>query len=211
MTMEKETYWSRFAEDFEEKNCYVVGKNDMAHIFEKVNGLKNLHQTLELGCGNGTYSKLLLKNADHLTATDFSDEMVKSVKKRLGAAPNLSIKKANCFDLQFSAEYFDTIFMANLLHVVPEPEKALAECRRVLKNNGRIIIISFTSERMTFFNKLTMIYRYLKSYGKPSPHARTITIRQACDLLTSTGFLVEEAELLGNKMKCLFITAQKQI
>ena len=208
--MEKETYWSKFANDLEERTNYVVGKNDIEAIKTFLAKQKTLGKTLELGCGNGTYSKILIREAEYLTATDFSDEMVAVSKKRLKGIGNISVEKANCFSLSYPDSSFDTVFMANLLHVIPEPEKAVAEGKRVLKKNGRLIVISFTTEGMTFFSKLGMIYRYLKTYGKPSPTAHTLTVQKTREMLKSCGFKVEEATLIGNKSKAIFINAIAQ-
>ena len=97
--------------------------------------------------------------------------------------------------------------MANLLHVIPEPDKGVAESKRVLNKNGRLIVISFTTEGMTFFSKLGMIYRYLKTYGKPSPTAQTLTVQKTGEMLKGCGFKIEEAKLIGNKSKAIFINA----
>jgi ubiquinone/menaquinone biosynthesis C-methylase UbiE len=205
--MEKETYWSKFANDFEERTNYVVGKNDMELIETFLSKQKALGRTLEVGCGNGTYSKILILEAENLTATDFSDEMVAVAKERLKGVENVSVEKANCFNLSYPDSSFNTVFMANLLHIIREPEKAVAEGKRVLKKNGRLIVISFTTEGMTFFNRLGMIYRYLKTYGKPSPTAQTLTVQKTRDMLKNCGFEIEEAKLIGNKSKAIFIIA----
>ena len=205
--MEKETYWSKFADDLEERTNYVVGENDMGLIVSFVSDQKALGKTLEVGCGNGTYSKLLIREAEHLTAADFSDEMVAATEKRLKGVENISVEKANCFSLAYPDSSFDTVFMANLLHIIPEPEKAIAEGKRVLKTNGRLIVISFTTEGMTFFSKLEMVYRYLKTYGKPSPTAQKLTMQKARDMLNSCGFKIEEAKLIGDKSKAISIIA----
>ena len=205
--MEKETYWSKFANDFEERTNYVVGKNDMELIETFLSKQKALGRTLEVGCGNGTYSKILILEAENLTATDFSDEMVAVAKERLKGVENVSVEKANCFNLSYPDSSFNTVFMANLLHIIREPEKAVAEGKRVLKKNGRLIVISFTTEGMTFFNKLGMIYRYLKTYGKPSPTAQTLTVQKTRDMVKNCGFEIEEAKLIGNKSKAIFIIA----
>ena len=206
---EKETYWSRFAEDFEERNNYVVGKSDMEVILNKLSKQKDLKNTLELGCGNGTYSKVLAKEADNLLSTDFSEEMVNAAKGRLKSIANIKVEKANCFNLPYPDNNFDTVFMANLLHIIPEPEKAIAESKRVLKKSGRIIVIDFTPEGMTFFNKLGLVYRYLKTYGKPPSkrQGQNLTIKKMRIMLESTGFKIEEAKLIGNKLKAIFINA----
>lgn len=205
--MENETYWSKFANDLEERTNYVVGKNDIEIIETFLSEQKALGKTLEVGCGNGTYSKFLIREAEHLTATDFSDEMVAVSKERLKGAGNVSVEKANCFSLSYPDSSFNTVFMANLLHIIPEPEKAVAEGKRVLKINGRLIVISFTTEGMAFFSKLGMIYRYLKTYGKPSPTAQTLTVQKTQDMLKNCGFKIEEAKLIGNKSKAIFIIA----
>lgn len=205
--MKKETYWSKFANDLEERTNYVVGKNDIEVIKTFLTKQKTLGKILELGCGNGTYSKILIREAKYLTATDFSDEMVAVTKKRFKGIGNISVEKENCFSLSYPDSSFDTVFMANLLHVIPEPEKAVAEGKRVLNKNGRLIVISFTTEGMTFISKLGMIYRYLKTYGKPSSTAQTIKVQETREMLKSCGFTVEEAKLIGNKSKAIFLNA----
>jgi len=203
--MEKEQYWSKFADDFEEKNSYVVG-DDMAIILDEVKQQKALKNILELACGNGTYSKILSEEANQLTATDFSDEMVQVATNRLKNFDNIKVEKADCFNMQYEDSTFDTIFMANLLHIIPEPEKAIAECQRVLKKDGRLIVVSFTSEGMTIINRILMILRYLKTYGKPSPFAHNLTISKTEEILIKNGFQLTESKLLGQKMKAIFVT-----
>ena len=204
--MEKEQYWSKFADDFEERNNYVVGYEDMDLILEKVKQQKDLKDTLELGCGNGTFSKVLISEATQLTATDYSDEMVNAATNRLKEIENIKVEKADCFNLPYPDSSFDTVFMANLLHIIPEPEKAILECKRVLKKGGKIIIVSFTTDGMSIINKIIMIYRYLITYGKPSPFAQNLTLKTAEQMLANNGFKVEESKLLGNKVKAVFST-----
>ena len=133
--------------------------------------------------------------------------MVAISKERLEGIGNVSVVKANCFNLSYPDSSFDTVFMANLLHIIPEPEKAVAEGKRVLKKNGRLIVISLTTEGMTFFSKLGMLYRYLKTFGKPSPTAQKLTVQKTQEMLKNCGFKVEEAKLIGNNSKAIFINA----
>ncbi len=204
---QKETYWSRFAADFEERNYYVVGKADVELILNKVASLKNLKNVLELGCGNGTYSKVLAKNANTLLATDLSGEMVKVSSQRLKAFPNVNVEKTDCFHLTYPENSFDTIFMANLIHVIPTPEKAIEECLRVLKKDGLLVITSYTQKGMKLRYRLGLIYRYMKTYGKPPRGVSQFGLEDAKKLLKSYGFHILEAELVGNKSKALFVKA----
>jgi ubiquinone/menaquinone biosynthesis C-methylase UbiE len=206
---EKEKYWSRFANDFEERNNYVVGKSDMKMMLNEVSEQKDLKNTLELGCGNGTYSKVVSKNADRLLTTDFSDEMVSAAKNKLQSFSNIKVEKADCFNLQYPDNSFDTVFMANLLQIIPNPESVITESKRVLKKGGKIIIVSFTLEGMSFFNFIKMLYRYFKTYGKPVTNGRKLTVKNTSEMLRDNGFEIEEAKLVGDKMKAVFVTAIK--
>ncbi len=204
---EKETYWSKFAADFEERTSYVVGNDHIELMKEVLSKQTDLGNTLELGCGAGTYSEILTREARHLTATDYSDEMVAVSTQRLESLENVTVEKANCFGLTYPESSFDTVVMANLLHVVPEPEKVVAECKKVLTRDGRLIIVSFTTEGMAVFSKLGMIFRYLKTFGKPPPTAHKLTVQRTKTMLSDCGFKVDEARLIGHRSKAVFANA----
>lgn len=205
--MEKEVYWSRFANNFEEMSSYVVGEVDLAILLGILSEQRHLGKTLELGCGCGTYSRVIAGEASQLLATDFSDEMVKASSKRLNGLDNISVEKQNCLDLSYDDSVFDTVLMANLLHVIPEPEKAVAEAKRVLKPGGTIIVISYTMEGMKFSHRVGMVCRYFKAWGKPSPYARTLKLATATEMLFARDFEIVQSYLVGIISKAIFITA----
>ena len=45
--------------------------------------------------------------------------------------------------LRYADDSFDVVIIANALHIIPEPERALAEMRRVLKKDGILIAPNF--------------------------------------------------------------------
>lgn len=202
-----ETYWSRYAEDFEARNNYVVGKSDIDLVLEKVTKQKGLKSTLELACGNGTYTKALALNATRVLATDLSDEMLTVASDRLKQFSNVALENANCFDLPYEDAAFDTVFMANLLHIIPEPEEALAEALRVLKPGGTIMIVSYSARHMKLPHKIGMIYRYLKTYGKPPCSGKKFSMETARRTVEVAGFDVLDSEIIGEKSNAIYIRA----
>jgi ubiquinone/menaquinone biosynthesis C-methylase UbiE len=208
--MDKEVYWSRYARDFEERNNYVAGKRNIKAIKQTLSEQNLTGDVLDLGCGNGTYSKVLAQTVDRVFATDWSDEMVNVCRVRLRLNPNIFIKKENCFGLSFPASHFDAVVMINLLHVIPEPEKAIRESRRVLKKGGDIVVISFTAEGMGLLSKLGMIFRYLRKYGKPPETSRRLTVDMTKTMLESEDFTIGEARLIGKNSKAVFVRATKR-
>jgi ubiquinone/menaquinone biosynthesis C-methylase UbiE len=209
--MEKETYWSQFADNFDESNNYVVGKEDIDLLIKEVSIQIDLGKTLELACGNGTYSVAFSRNAETLTATDFSDEMLKVAGARLSTLENVTVEKCNAYKIGYPEESFDTVFLANCLHALANPEAIVEQVSRVLKSGGKIIVVDYTGEGMSFFNKLGMIYRFLKKYGKPDRNGKPITTKNIRPLLEAGGFRIERIDLLGQKSKAVFAVAKKAV
>ncbi|MEA3310122.1 MAG: class I SAM-dependent methyltransferase [Chloroflexota bacterium] len=97
---------------------------------------------LELGCGPGL---LWRENRDRLqpgwefTLTDFSPGMVAEARRNLVAVlpSTADFRLVDAQEIPFGANTFDLVIANHMLYHVPERQRALAECRRVLKPGGR--------------------------------------------------------------------------
>jgi ubiquinone/menaquinone biosynthesis C-methylase UbiE len=205
--MDQKNQWSRIAGDFEKRVFYVAGERNIIAIKRTLADQGLTGKVLELGCGNGTYSVTLAPKAERLYVTDVSDQMLSVCKDRLKHLDNVEIEKQNCISLSYPDSIFDSVVMVNLLHVIPEPEKAISESKRVLKVNGKIVVISFTTHGMGLFNKLGMIYRYLRVFGKHPEKSRKLTVNTTKAMLEGQGFKTEEARLIGETSKAVFVKA----
>jgi ubiquinone/menaquinone biosynthesis C-methylase UbiE len=207
MSLEKD--WSGIVNDFDRRQDYIVGPETNFIIAKELAKLYNLGNILELGCGNGKYTRQIIHAADYITATDLSEDMVMVTKQRLADLNNLTIEQADCYKLNYADESFDTVFMANLIHVVLKPEVALAEVERVLKKNGRLVIVSFTSDGMSIKNIEIMKKRYQEVFGAFPAHKRPMFLSDLAKLVEENDFLISKAELIGNDTKAMFLTAIK--
>ncbi|WP_430520247.1 class I SAM-dependent methyltransferase [Aliivibrio sp.] len=204
-----ENKWEQFAKNFEENNNYVVGSNDIQNIKNILSGLSNTGKVLELGCGNGTYTECFIESASKIVATDISEPMVSVTLERFEGQKMIQVERADCFNLPYESASFDTVFMANLLHVIPNPETALSECFRVLKEGGKLVIVSFTLYQMSFLNKTLLKYRYMRKYGAKSSSSFMLTPQLAADMAKSSGFKNVTAELVGSNVNAVYLTALK--
>lgn len=210
-TKNKETYWSRFVDEYEEKQQFVVGKVLISQTKQEMLKEQNLGKVLELGCGTGLYTETLQKMAKSVVATDFSDEMIEAAILKRGYLRNVEFLKADALNLPFEAESFDSVFMANLIHVIGNAERVVQESKRVLKSGGRLIITSFAINEMNFFSRMAMGFRYIKTFGKPSDEAtKEKTTQQNIEqLLIKNGFEIAKSLLLGGKSKSFYISSIK--
>ncbi len=99
--------------------------------------LKGCQKVLEMGCGTGNLTRILLSAGYDVTAVDISPQMLgkfafrESCKTLLGDAENPSFKNSS----------FDAIICRNLMCTLPDPHKTLHEWFRVLRRGGKLIII----------------------------------------------------------------------
>jgi len=102
---------------------------------------KNM-QVLELACGTGQLTFPLCEKVASWEATDFSGKMIGEAKSRSSNSP-VTFAIQDAMNLPYEDGRFDTVIIANALHIMPNPDKALTEIRRVLKTGGLLIAPTF--------------------------------------------------------------------
>ena len=207
--MEHEKNWAEFAENFDRLQAYVVGHTTIVLLRKKIETLHSLGHLVEFGCGSGIYTESLSKVAERVTATDVADDMLQIARPKLEPHHNVRLEQKDCYDSKYSYSSFDTVFMANLIHVLHDPAKALNEVHRILKQHGKLILLSFTADGMRFFDRLGLIYRYLKTFGAPPKKGTPFTLASLTDFVNTQGFSVQHASLIGHNTKAVFLIAQK--
>jgi ubiquinone/menaquinone biosynthesis C-methylase UbiE len=97
---------------------------------------------LEIGCGTG-HSIAELPGAPF--AMDLSEKML---ARSRNIAPHASFICGDGLQLPFAGASFDAIFMSFTLELFDTAEipLVLAECKRVLKKNGRIVVVGMSKE-----------------------------------------------------------------
>ncbi|MCV6638645.1 class I SAM-dependent methyltransferase [Candidatus Albibeggiatoa sp. nov. NOAA] len=99
----------------------------------------DLHGNVLLcGIGSGLDIPYLADNADYI-GIDLTLAMLHRAQKRIQQHP-VSLHQGDVMQLPYQDHSFDFVVMHLILAVVPEPQKALDEVKRVLKPNGQLII-----------------------------------------------------------------------
>jgi ubiquinone/menaquinone biosynthesis C-methylase UbiE/DNA-binding MarR family transcriptional regulator len=95
----------------------------------------------DLGCGTGELTALVAPHVAKVIAVDGSSDMLEAARRRLGDLPNVEFRNGTLEGLPLDDSQLDIALMALVLHHLPDPGRALAECARVLKSRGRALII----------------------------------------------------------------------
>lgn len=146
---------------------------------------------MELATGTGLIAKNIVNSAVHIEATDASPEMIAEAK-RDNCSAKLHFSVQDMFHLPYADESFDAIIVANALHIVPEPEKALPEIRRVLKDDGILIAPTFTHADNSFLGKGKAFFMKLAGF----PLHSKWTSAEYLDFLRENGWTVQKSTVL---------------
>ena len=150
------------------------------------------HKTvLELATGTGLIAKNIVGAAAHIEATDASAAMIAAVRRDNRSA-KLYFSVQDMFRLPYAAATFDVVIVSNALHIVPQPEKALVEIKRVLKDDGVLIAPTFTHAGNAFSGKVKAFF--MKLAGFPL-HSRW-TSAEYLDFLRQNGWTVRKSAVL---------------
>lgn len=207
MSIEKD--WSAVAEDFDKRQEYVIGDKTETVIEDHLASLSNLGKTIEFGCGNGKYTKYILAETDYMTATDVSPDMLEVVKNKFKGTNKVTFELADCYAANYERSSYDTVFMANLIHVVLEPARALKEAERLLRKGGRLILVSFTSDGMSPENLAGLKARYQEVFGAFPENKVPMCLQDLTKLVRACRFKIEHASLIGAGTKAMFVVASR--
>ena len=100
-------------------------------------------EVLECACGTGAISICIAPKCKRLIATDFASGMLRQAAWKCRKYPNVLFRKADITNIKCKDGRFDKVVAGNVIHLLPEPEKALHELERVTKPGGKIIIPTY--------------------------------------------------------------------
>ena len=204
-----EDYWGRFSDTYDRNQEYVVGKKLLDEINGELNQFAELGEVVEFGCGAGYFTESIAEKSTSVVATDLSDDLLEAAKARLRDHPEVTIQKEDCLGTSLVPESCNSVFMANLIHVLATPAKALEEGRRILRRGGLMVIVTFTGHGMSLWQKIKMGVRFARSWGKPPSSTRSFSPEDVGSMLQQTGFVVEQSKLIGDRTKTLFVVGRK--
>ncbi len=162
---------------------------------------------LECACGTGLLSAVIAPKCRQLTATDFSEKMLKKAEKNCRTCRNVTYARADITALAFADGSFDKVVAGNVIHLLDHPVKAMDELNRVCKDGGMLII-------PTYMNK--------DSKGKTSGFAgavqkagadfkRQFTVASYRQFFLDAGYSDVEVSLADGRIPCAVAVMRKAL
>jgi len=95
----------------------------------------------DLGCGTGQLAAALAPFVGRVVAVDESRAMLDAARRRLEGHANIELRQGDLERLPIDDRSVDVALVVLALHHVVEPERVLAEARRVLAARGRLLLV----------------------------------------------------------------------
>ena len=184
-----ENFWDRNAARYDR----FMRKDRAAYdeMYELIRPIVRHKTVLELATGTGLIAKHIVNAAAHIEATDASAEMIAEAKRDNHSA-KLHFSVQDMFRLPYAEESFDVVIVSNALHIVPQPEKALAEIHRVLKDDGVLIAPTFTHAENSIFGMIRAFFMRLAGFPLRSKWTSAEYLR----FLRQNGWTVRKSAVL---------------
>lgn len=146
-------------------------------------------KVLDVACGTGEFEQLILTehSEQDMVGVDISEKMLAIAQQKLQAYPNVTLSLASAEHLPFADQSFDVIVSASAFHYFENPAIALAEMKRVLKPNGKIIILDWCKDYL-----LCRICDLILKVTDPAHH-QCYTQAELHGFLTASSFNITRA------------------
>ena len=119
-------------------------KNIKKYFDKKIQSeIKNNDKILDFGCGPGTFSlKLSNMTRSQVHSVDISDKFIDECERQIKIKDkkNIFTNKNDGSKLKYEDNYFDKILLIDVIHHLEDIHGTLKELKRVLKQNGKIIV-----------------------------------------------------------------------
>ena len=186
---EHKSFWDRNAGRYDR----FMRKDRAAYdeIYELIRPIVRHKTVLELATGTGLIAKNIVNAAAHIEATDASAEMILEAKRDTRSA-KLHFSVQDMFRLPYANQSFNVVIVSNALHIVPQPEKALQEIKRVLKDDGVLIAPTFTHAGNSFSGKVRAFFMRMAGF----PLCSKWTSAEYLRFLRQNGWAVRKSAVL---------------
>ena len=130
--------WSRVKSEI----YSLLGRNPKSNRrITEIADLEPSHAVLDVGCGPGAAVRAAATSVARSVGVDRSEPMIAIARRRSEAFRNVEFVAAGAEALPFPDASFDRVWTIHAFHHWEERDRGIAECLRVLKPGGRLLIV----------------------------------------------------------------------
>jgi SAM-dependent methyltransferase len=206
--MDRETaFWNKHADKYSRRPiCDEAAYQKKLEVTRKY--FQPAMEVLEIGCGTGTTAIAHAPFVGHIRATDLSPRMVEIAKGKAKAAgiDNVTFEALSVDALDVPGASIDVFMAHNILHLLADKERAIADIHTMLKPGG--VFVTSTpciGDMMLPLRLIVPVGRFLRLI----PPVKVFPAAELKDALENAGFEIDY-EWQPKKSAAAFIVCRKR-
>jgi ubiquinone/menaquinone biosynthesis C-methylase UbiE len=138
-------YFSANAASWSDLRSLHVDEESVEQAIRSLIGDNVIETLVDLGTGTGRVLELFARQTKHLYGVDSSRDMLAIARATLDRTglKNTELRQADVYALPLGDATADVVTIHQVLHFLDEPQKALFEARRILKPDGKLLVVDF--------------------------------------------------------------------
>ena len=194
------SFWDRVA------GLYDIAESVNPRAYNAmINGVREVvpegAKVLDCAAGTGELSIAAAEKAESVLCTDLSLSMLEIARKKCckQGIENVHFEERNILELSDADDVYDVAIAGNVLHLLDDPQKAVKELARVVKNGGKLILPTFM---LTENDKTPFLVKLYKLVGFDP--AKNYNSREYKEMLESCGMGKVKVTLLKGLVPIAF-------
>jgi ubiquinone/menaquinone biosynthesis C-methylase UbiE len=143
-------YFSVNAAHWQRLRALHVDEGEVETAMLNLVGAAKIDELVDLGTGTGRILELFASQAGRLTGLDLSREMLSIARSTIEqkGLKHAQIRQADIYALPLPDGFANVVTIHQVLHFLDDPHRALMEARRILRPDGRLLIVDFAPHRL---------------------------------------------------------------
>jgi len=145
-------YFRANAAQWDSIRSLYVAEREVEGALQTLLPAEGLRDLLDIGTGTGRMLEIFGPQVERAVGVDLSREMLAVARVNLERANlrNCSLRQADMYQLPLPGASFDAVVIHQVLHYAERPAQAIAEAARVLRPQGRLVIVDFAPHDLEF-------------------------------------------------------------
>jgi ubiquinone/menaquinone biosynthesis C-methylase UbiE/DNA-binding transcriptional ArsR family regulator len=145
-------YFRANAAQWDSIRSLYVAEREVEAALQKLLPAAGLRDLLDIGTGTGRVLELFASQVERAVGIDLSREMLAVARVNLERANlrNCSLRQADMYQLPLPGASFDAVVIHQVLHYAERPAQVIAEAARVLRPEGRLVVVDFAPHELEF-------------------------------------------------------------
>lgn len=157
-----DSYFKRVADAWDEIRALHYPNESIEAAILEAAGKGPFERLVDIGTGTGRVLSLLSSRVQRAEGIDQSHEMLTIARANLNRAgvENANVRKGDAAALPLEDGVADLVVIHQVLHYVDNPDRVIAEAARILRPEGRLIVVDFAPHDLEFL-RIDHAHRHL--------------------------------------------------